>query len=265
MNGCKISIGTFSPKGDVSLMGKDCTFENFVNGKMTAAAYWSCEEVASNPGRKHNPLCICGPTGVGKTHLVCALLYKLRVVHPELKSVIVPSETFMNEMIYCLRLNKMEDIRMKYRGCDLFAIDNTSFLASRERTQEELRYTIESLLAENKQVVVISSDHPNQIAGMSEAVTALMQGGLVVDMLSPDYDQRIKIIEKIAMDRGIELPDEVIAFTANLCDKSVRVLAGAIHRLDVYAHINHSKITLDLAKNYLPQLYSSSQVPLNRQ
>ena len=124
MNGCKISIGTFSPKGDVSLMGKDCTFENFVNGKMTAAAYWSCEEVASNPGRKHNPLCICGPTGVGKTHLVCALLYKLRVVHPELKSVIVPSETFMNEMIYCLRLNKMEDIRMKYRGCDLFAIDN---------------------------------------------------------------------------------------------------------------------------------------------
>ena len=52
------------------------TFENFVVGPSNQLAHAAARAIANNPGAVYNPVFIYGTTGVGKTHLVNADVYK---------------------------------------------------------------------------------------------------------------------------------------------------------------------------------------------
>jgi len=55
-------------------LNKDYTFSNFVVGRNNEFAHAACHNIAENPmGSDYNPLFICGPTGMGKTHLINAV------------------------------------------------------------------------------------------------------------------------------------------------------------------------------------------------
>ena len=83
------------------------TVDNFVVGSCNQFAHAAAHAVAMRPSRSYNPLFIYGGVGMGKTHLMHAIGRNLRTEYPGMKIVYTTSEKFMNQMIQCIRMEKM--------------------------------------------------------------------------------------------------------------------------------------------------------------
>ena len=78
-------------------------FDQFVLGPNNRFAHASALAVAENPGSAYNPLFICGPPGVGKTHLLHSVADYLQRHEPSLTVRLTTAEAFVNEFIGALR------------------------------------------------------------------------------------------------------------------------------------------------------------------
>src|SRR5689334_11954984 len=74
------------------------TFETFVVGKSNQFAHASALAVANKPS-VYNPLFIAGKTGLGKTHLLKAIGYKLATAQPDLRICYYSTQRFIEEVI----------------------------------------------------------------------------------------------------------------------------------------------------------------------
>ena len=164
------------------------------------------QAVANNPATNYNPLFIYGGVGLGKTHL----LQRHRQPYPRPRtrrrgSVTIPSEKFMNELINCLRYNKMEKFRNKFRNMDVLLIDDIQFMAGKERTQEEFFHTFNALYESHKQIVVTSDKFPKDIPGLEERLRSRFEWGLIADIQPPDIETKVAILKKKAELDDIDL------------------------------------------------------------
>lgn len=212
------------------------TFENFIRGPSNQFALAACYNVAENPGCSYNPLFIYGATGLGKTHLLHAVGNHILKANPEATIAYISSERFMNELIYCLRHNKIVDFRQKYRNCDLFLMDDIQFISgNKAATQEEFFHTFNTLYETKKQIIITSDLFPQEIPDIEERLRNRFQWGLIADIQPPDIEHRIAILFSKAKQLGIRLNSDVAEYIANLVKRNVRELEGALHRLAAFA------------------------------
>lgn len=223
------------------------TFSTFVKGASNQFAHATCQAVADAPGQTYNPLFIYGSTGLGKTHLMHAVGCHVFEKNPKAVVCYISSERFMNEMIYCLRFNKMWDFRRKYRNCDVFLVDDIQFISGKERTQEEFFHTFNALYEAKKQIVITSDKFPQDISDIEERLRNRFQWGLIADIQPPDVEHRVAILLTKAEQLGIELRDDVALYIANHAKRNVRELEGALHRIAAFAALQGRTLDLELA------------------
>ncbi len=135
------------------------TLENFVVGPNNRLAHAACSAVAAQPGGKYNPLFLYGGVGLGKTHLLQATGNNILRSMPQATVLYTTTEEFTNQVIEAIQHQKMEQFRRRYREVDVLIIDDVQFLANKDRTQEELFHTFNTLSEDHKQII-ISSDRP---------------------------------------------------------------------------------------------------------
>ncbi len=220
------------------------TFDNFVKGPSNQFALATCQNVAENPGRSYNPLFIYGSSGLGKTHLMYAVGNRVLQNNPNALVVYVSSERFMNEMIYCIRFNKMWDFRQRYRQCDVLLVDDIQFISNGKSTQEEFFHTFNSLYETKKQIVITSDKFPQEIPDIEERLRNRFQWGLIADIQPPDIEHRIAILLNKADKIGIRLNYDVAEYIATNAKRNIRELEGALSRIAAYSTLQG--LTLDL-------------------
>ena len=115
--------------------------------------------VAELPGEAYNPLFLHGPPGLGKTHLLGAIVEYLRRNHPELNVHYTTAERFTTEFVTALRRDGPEAFKARYRELDALLIDDVQVLEGKPHTEEEFVHTFNALHAAGKQIV-LSSDRP---------------------------------------------------------------------------------------------------------
>src|SRR5579864_6475129 len=205
------------------------TFANFVVGPSNQLAHAASIAAAGGGGRRHNPLFLCGGTGLGKTHLVHAVAYRVRAERPQARILYVSAEKFVNEFVQSLQENRMSEFRSRYRErCDLLLVDDIQFLASKTQTQEEFFHAFNALHQADKQIVVTSDKYPQQLERMEERLVSRFTWGLVADIQAPELETRVAIVRKKAETEHIELPDEVILYIAQTVRSNVRELEGTL-------------------------------------
>lgn len=223
------------------------TFENFVRGTSNQFAMATCLSVADNPGAAYNPLFIYGSTGLGKTHLLHAVGNRVLQKNKQAVVTYISSENFMNEMIYCLRHNKMWEFRQKYRFCDVLMIDDVQFIANKKATQEEFFHTFNTLYAAKKQIVITSDLFPQDIPDIEDRLRNRFQWGLIADIQPPDVEHRIAILNKKAEQLGVKLDADVSEYIAKHAKRNIRELEGALHRIHAYSKLHARSLSMDLA------------------
>ena len=230
------------------------TFDQFVSGSGNQFAHAAAMAVANNPAITYNPLFIYGGVGLGKSHLLHAVGHQMLTQKPETRVCYCSAEKFMHEMVNCIRLNKMEEFRERYRSVDVLLIDDIQFIAGRERTQVEFFHTFNSLYESHKQIVITSDKFPREMPNLEERLRSRFEWGLIADIQPPDVETKIAILKKKAELNRIVLPDEVAYFLASSDTRNIRELEGMLIRLGAYSSLQHIPITLVMAKNNLKDI-----------
>lgn len=231
------------------------TFDNFVVGKSNRLAQAGAVAVAQSPGKTYNPLFLYGNPGLGKTHLAQAIGHQIRLSLPQARVAYVSGEMFTNHYVAALRDKRMEDFRRAYRSVDVWLVDDVQMLASREQTKEEFFHTFNVLHQMNKQIVLTSDRSPRELKAMDERLQSRFECGLVADIAPPELEMREAILQKKALLENLAIPDDVIAFMANLIQSNIRSLEGALIKLMAYASLARSPVTKQLASDVLSSYY----------
>ena len=228
------------------------TFANFVVGPSNQLAHAASIAAAGGGGPRHNPLFLCGGTGLGKTHLVHAVAHRFRSERPQARILYVSAEKFVNEFVQSLQEGRMNEFRARYRDrCDMLLVDDIQFLASKTQTQEEFFHAFNALHQADKQIIVTSDKYPQQLEKMEERLVSRFSWGLVADIQGPELETRVAILRKKAQIEQIELADEVVLFLAQTIRSNVRELEGTLIRLAAKSSLMSRTIDLEFARQEL--------------
>ena len=236
------------------------TFESFVTGSSNRFAQAAALAVAETPGIAYNPLFIHGGTGLGKTHLLQAIVNFLGVTLPEHRVRYVSTETFLSEFIEAIRTNTTPAFKRRYRELDVLLLDDIQFMEGKEGLQEELFHTFNSLHVAGRQIVISSDRPPRSISTLSDRLRSRFEWGLITDIQPPDLETRVAILRK-KTEHG-HVPDEVLEHIAHLITNNIRELEGALVRVTAYASLTRSPVTLEMAQQILSDVREPQETPI---
>jgi chromosomal replication initiator protein len=212
----------------------------------------AADAIVAVPGSRYNPLFIHGPSGVGKTHLVNAIGNGLLAANNRPGSVAcVPAQMFVDELIGALQEGAVDRWRSRYRQASALLLDDVQFVAGKERTQEELFHVFNALHADGKQIVIVSDRPPRELSGLEDRLRSRFEGGLVVNMQSPDRALRERLYGKFLRDLGVEVPIEIISYLADREASSVRAMIGTANRLVASAEVKGVPLTMRFVRDEL--------------
>ncbi|HVN05425.1 MAG TPA: chromosomal replication initiator protein DnaA [Bryobacteraceae bacterium] len=237
-----------------SALNPKFTFESFVVGACNQFAHAAARSVATNPSRSYNPLFIYGGVGMGKTHLMHAIGRSLLDHHASMRIIYTSSERFMNDMITCIRMDRMPQFHERYRSADVLLVDDIQLIGNKDRTQEEFFHTFNELHDHQKQIVISSDAPPKDIPGLIDRLRSRFEWGLMADIQPPDLETKMAILDKKAEVEGVLLPEDVRTFMATKTKSNVRELEGALIKLVAYSSLTGSPITLQMAQQVLRHL-----------
>jgi chromosomal replication initiator protein len=244
--------GESRPAPPIEGLNAKYTFGNFVVGPSNQLAHAAAIAAAGGGGPRHNPLFLCGGTGLGKTHLVHAVAHRFRAERPSSRILYVSAEKFVNEFVQSLQEGRMNEFRARYRErCDLLLVDDIQFLASKTQTQEEFFHAFNALHQADKQIIVTSDKYPQQLEKMEERLVSRFSWGLVADIQGPELETRVAILRKKAQLEQIELADAVVLFLAQTIRSNVRELEGTLIRLAAKSSLLGKPIDIDFARQEL--------------
>lgn len=232
------------------------TFEQFVIGDSNRLAHAAALAVAEMPAQAYNPLFICGPPGVGKTHLLASIA-KLLVSHtPDLTVRCTTGEAFTNEFIESLAVGRTESFKARFRHVDVLLLDDVQFLERKTKTEEELFHTFNALHDGGRQIVLSSDRPPSDLQALEDRLRERFAAGLVADIRPPDLPTRLTILRKRALHDGVELEDEqALHAIAERVDSNVRALEGALIRVVAFSSLTGRPLSGELAQEVLDTLY----------
>ncbi len=207
---------------------------SFVGGESNKVAHSAAQAVVAQPGPRYNPLVFAGPTGVGKTHLLHAIGHEL-AGGPDAVVACLSAQQLIDELVEAIDGERVDAWRTRYRRATAFLLDDAHLLVGKERTQEELFHLFNELFESQRQLVFTMAGVPHEVEGLDDRLISRLEGGLVVNVASPDRElRRAIVVGKLEQDFGAadeELADYLAARPAD----SIRGVLGLLQRVAVAA------------------------------
>ena len=189
---------------------------------------------------------ICGPSGLGKTHLLHAIANNLNKHDKQLNIMYVTADHFVASMVKSLRQKTIDKMKDAYCSADLLLVDDVHFFSGKNKTQDEF-LNIFNILNEKRKQVVLSSDRPPQtMSGIRNQLKTRLSRCLITPIDRPDLQARIAIIKANARKYKAEIDNECAQYIAERIDRSVRDLEGAVKMVLFYAATHKKAATLEL-------------------
>lgn len=236
----------------------DLTFDKFVVGKPNELAYAAAQRVAESDDVVFNPLFLYGGVGLGKTHLMHAIAWSIKSRNKNRTIAYMSAEKFMYQFIRSVRYKDTMAFKEQFRSVDVLMIDDIQFICGKDSTQEEFFHTFNSLVDNNRQVIVSADKSPSDLEGMEDRLKSRLGWGLVADIHPTTYELRLGILQAKASNSSVVIPDKVLEFVAHKVTSNVRELEGALNRIIANAVFIGREVTIDSAREVLSDLLRTS-------
>ena len=230
------------------------TFDNFVVGKPNEFAYAAAQRVADSDHVSFNPLFLYGGVGLGKTHLMHAIAWQIRLRSPQRRVVYLSAEKFMYSFVRALRNHDTVSFKEQFRSADVLMIDDVQFISGKDSTQEEFFHTFNALVDQGRQIVLSADKSPSDLEEIGDRLRSRLSSGLVADLHPTTFELRLGILDAKAEQLGVLVPQKVKEFLAHRITSNVRELEGALTRLSANVQLVGGDISLELAHTLLHDL-----------
>lgn len=235
-------------------LNQNYRFETFIEGPTNQFVKSAAIGIAARPGLSYNPLFIHGGVGLGKTHILHSIGHQVLESHKNLRVQCITTEAFINDLVDSLRNKSVDKMKRYYRSdIDVLLVDDIQFLQNRLNFEEEFCNMFETLINQNKQIVITSDKPPAQLK-LSERMIARMEWGLVAHVGIPELETRVAIIQHKAQQKGLSIPSDIAFFIAEHIYNNVRQLEGAINRLSATCRLMDLNITEELVEKTLREM-----------
>ena len=197
------------------------TFDNFIIGSFNELPHAAAQAVVKTPAIAYNPLFIYGGVGLGKTHLLQAIGNGIVKIHPSKRIKYLTSEKFTSEIISSIRNQSIDRLKSAYKETDVLIIDDIQFIAGKEKTQEEFFNIFNALYEKNKQIVISSDRPPNAIQALEERLCSRFEGGMIADIIPPDFETRIAILKAKVQEKKADIDSQVLSYIGQNIKKNI--------------------------------------------
>lgn len=240
-----------------SPLREDRTFENFVVGDCNRESHSAALACAYNPANLFNPLFIYGNSGLGKSHLLCAIGNYVKKNEPSKRVYYTDSNKFVDNVVNSIKMGKIDAFKKYMYSVDVLLIDDIQFIAGKEKSHEIFFSIFNELVNNRKQICIASDRLPTEIKGLEDRLISRFSSGLSVGIDSPEFETSLAILKMKMSNSAFEarsIDEEALAFIASNFNRDVRQLEGALNRVLFYAiefQKDDGKIQFDTATNAL--------------
>lgn len=233
---------------------------NYIVGHENRLPHAASQAVAAMPGGIYNPLYIYGSVGLGKTHLLQSIGNEILKNFPDMVVQYVTAERFVTEVVEAISKRYTQKFKDKYRKVDCFLIDDIQFFARKNSSQQEFFHTINELTDWNKQVVITSDRPPEELDDIDERIKSRCGMGMVVELLMPDFETRVAILQEKCKELQLLIDPEVLQFIANNITDSVRQLEGVLKQVMADMQLCHRTPTIRSVAEIIKRMNRAKEI-----
>jgi hypothetical protein len=236
------------------------TFDNFVVGSCNSTTHGSASRFAAGE-ETASPLCMIGPSGTGKTHLLTGIGHQ--VASGGKKVIYSSAMSFRSSFEETVSQGRVGDFRRFYEDCDLLLLDDVHFISGNERLQEAVFEIFEVLHSKGGKIAMTSDLPPTKIQNLERRLQTRFGGGLVMSLQQPDKETRLALLTRFSEELGLGVSDETLEHLADIFTGSVRELRGALNRFRVLSESEDRPVE-EVAQDSMrywsdPDLYSAEE------
>ena len=240
---------------DLPKLNELYTFDSFIAGEPNKLARTAGLAVAKQPGyTAFNPLFIYGGSGVGKTHLACAIGHQAQALNPHARVLYVSANTFKLQFQDARKENRIPDFLNFYQSVDVLIVDDIQYFAGLKGTQDTFFNIFNYLQQSRKQLILTCDKPPVQLKDIEDRLLTRFKWGLAAEITPPDYALRKNILLSKMRRDGIVLSDEIVDFIAANVRDSVRDLEGILASLLAHSTLTDKEIDLPLAEKVVSHI-----------
>lgn len=226
------------------------SFENFIvcAGNRTAFEF---ARILAVGGGINNLLYIFGPAGCGKTHLLTALGAE---IHRTAQLDKVPYVSFGElDGIYGGEYPAEEVSRLgeRFKDSPVLLIDDIHLIPDNRNLRVEIWSLFNEFHSTGRRIAITGLYPPKELPHIDEHLVSRLLWGLVAGMDVSDDDSRRLVMKKLAEDRQVLLPADVIDYLLLHVRRDIPSLMDALEEINRFALAAGRKITVRLAREAL--------------
>jgi len=217
------------------------SFSNFVKCCGNEAAFAFAGRLLTANGGE-NLLYLHGEAGSGKTHLLAAIGRELSANCKE-DIPVIPAELLHPE-------NFDANLTM-LRTLPALLLDDLHLLADDSRLRVALWQLFNDFYDSGRKIAATATLPPKELTSLDEHLKSRFMWGLVARLDVSDDNSRRMILQKLAEDRQIILPEDVTGHLLMHLPRDIAALTAALDRLRHFSMTTQRKISLRLAREAL--------------
>ncbi len=222
-------------------------FANFVVCPGNRTAFQFARKVA-DPAEPENLLYLYGPAGAGKTHLLMAVGQQLA---GEQEFPAVSCGNLVRLYGQDEGPERASALAAQFRDAPALLLDDIHRLPADPHLQAEVWQLFNDFYSAGRKIVVTGLVPPKELSHLDGHLISRLLWGLVARVDISDDDSRRMIMKKLAEDRQIVLPADVIDYLLVHLPRDIPSLVAALETLTRQAFASQRKITVRLAKEAL--------------
>jgi chromosomal replication initiator protein len=216
-------------------------FQSFIVEKFNKEAYLLARRVAESD-TANGIAVISSADGMGRNHLLQAVMWEKEEQQPDKLLHYLDSETFLWEMNRAKSFGELEALADYYKNVDFLVFNDIDRAWSHEDYAELLRDILSKRTIEHKQTLIGVAVPFEQADQWPENITMLLEVWDMAMIYEPDMEAKRSIIEGRIMSKRMKeyFRDDVIE---EICKRAynIRVLIGEMNRVIALAKLTDVK------------------------
>lgn len=215
------------------------TLDNFYVGDNVQALAWINEMVVSD---KQRCIYLYGQHGVGLSHLLYAACHAVQ--QKQGTAVYLPLS----------KLGLSPQMLEGLENLDLICWDDLETIAGNRPWEEALFHCYNRVQSSGSRLLIAAHAPPAQIAWALPDLGSRLAAGVVFAIKSLSDEQKIRALHQRAVERGLELTEEVGRYLLQHSRREMRVLFDVLDKLDLASLSAQRRLTVPLLKEVLGSL-----------